>query len=506
MGAFYVNCCVRGLNQGEVLDLLRRTSREGYVGPTVNGWTALVAEDLESQDLGVIEAYGCDLTRGSDRVALTVLCHDEDVLKVGLFRGGRQVGEFDSAPDIFRDPGEIDPDTLTGSRPPPTEEETRPVLHGAEAFAEAFGLSEAAVMDLLPRADHEAARRVVETGRLDPARAELLLAQGLTEGPIELHERWSATLGLPEYAIAMGYDAVEGEESEVEWASTSSDEPSGVVIAGSQPLGQKEEATQEATQVEEVKAKEGQKESATKERPPWARPLAPDWLRQPVLAVLEDAYHRRGVFAGVPLGSLDRFVLGMRPLPGLTAEEMRRICFAQKNVLRVRFDVAEHPRHEEVMAAVRRQDVYYPLDESKDDRFFRLNRKAAERHLKVLQESGDLPDDLTVNLETSLGMSVWRDLGPVMVEMRVRCAYVSVPVVHSELRFSLDRMTMRLADGEERVVGKNEVLGIGPKQVFMDEGSADAHFERDFDDVLRKHLGYARMLLDAVTAALEPKP
>lgn len=244
MGAFYVNCCVRGMDQGEVLDLLRQNSRTGYVGPTVDGWTALVAEDLEAQDDEVIEKYGRDLTLGSDRVAISFLCHDEDVLKVSLFRGGQQVGEFDSAPAYFRDPGEFNPDTMTFSNPPPTEEESRPVLRGAEAIADALGLGGATVMGLLPLDRHAAARRqvnAIELGKArlmermaeaDPEEAhrlaklverqEALVAQllehGSSEGPLELHERWSEMLGLPAYAVGMGFDYVEKGESAVEWA------------------------------------------------------------------------------------------------------------------------------------------------------------------------------------------------------------------------------------------------------------------------------------------------
>lgn len=219
-GAFYVNCCVRGLDQGEVLDLLRRNSRTGYVGPTVDGWTALVAEDLETQDDAVIERYGRDLTHGSDRVAISFLCHDEDALRVSLLRGGQQVGAFDSAPAYFRDPGEFDPNTMTFSNPPPTEEEARPVLHGTEAFAEAFGPDEATVMGLLPRADHDTARHLVENGRLDPETAQRLLTQGIPEGPLELHERWSDTPGLPDHAVSMGFSYVEAGDGDAERART----------------------------------------------------------------------------------------------------------------------------------------------------------------------------------------------------------------------------------------------------------------------------------------------
>ena len=155
MGAFYVNFCVRGLDQNEVLALLRQRPVAGFVGPTQDGWTALVAEDIEMQDPRIILDYGRRLTEGSDRVAMGFLCHDEDLLHVWLFRGGARVGEFDSCPAYFGDPGELHPETMISSSM--SEDLDGAVLVGERAFMEAFGLDAERVRALLPQNREDAA-------------------------------------------------------------------------------------------------------------------------------------------------------------------------------------------------------------------------------------------------------------------------------------------------------------------------------------------------------------
>lgn len=191
MGSFYVNACVKDFSAEQVLAWLRQTNQNGFVGPTVNGWTSFVTEALEEQDPRAIKACGQAVTRDSDRVALIFLCHDEDLLLVSLYQGGEEIGGFDSAPGYFEGLGEFDPEAMSPEEEP-AEADVAPLLREPQAFATALGVDEATVMDLLP--------------------------QGFHEGPLELHERWVETLGLPEYSIAMGFRYVERCESDVEWA------------------------------------------------------------------------------------------------------------------------------------------------------------------------------------------------------------------------------------------------------------------------------------------------
>lgn len=220
MGAFYVNCCVKGAKQAEILAHLRQNGRTGYVGPTENGWTAVVAEDLERQDWGTIQAYGQSLTHESDNVAVFFVCHDEDVLIVRLFKAGEEVGKFDSDPSYFRDPGEFDPKTMSFSKPPPTEDETKPVLSGAHAFASAFELGEEAIAGLLPKVYDNAIVGTEDVREVEHDPEMNAMPRVVLEGILELHGRWSDTLGLPAYAVGMGFRSVASGDSDVDWAQT----------------------------------------------------------------------------------------------------------------------------------------------------------------------------------------------------------------------------------------------------------------------------------------------
>lgn len=217
MGAFYVNCCVKGASQATLLAHLRQNGRTGYVGPTQNGWTALVAEDLERQDRRVIQAYGHALTHETDNMAVFFVCHDEDVLIVRLFKGGEEVGKFDSDPSYFRDPGEFDPVTMTFSKPPPTEDETKPVLLGAHAFASVFDVDEEAVEGLLPKVYEDAVVQSADVQDVGHDTEMSGMPRFFHEGILELHERWSDTLGLPSYAVGMGFRYVASGEGGIEW-------------------------------------------------------------------------------------------------------------------------------------------------------------------------------------------------------------------------------------------------------------------------------------------------
>src|SRR4051812_6571092 len=106
MGAFYVNCCVKGLDSAGILSLLRRNGRDAYVGPDADGWTALVAEDLETQSDKIIESYGETFAPDANCLAVVSLCHDEDLFKVFLYRNREKIAEFNSNPAYFHDYGD----------------------------------------------------------------------------------------------------------------------------------------------------------------------------------------------------------------------------------------------------------------------------------------------------------------------------------------------------------------------------------------------------------------
>jgi hypothetical protein len=182
MGAFYVNCCVRGLDQAQVLDFLRSNGRRGFVGSTVDLWTAFVTSDLEMQDEAVIKSYGHSLTINSDRLVISALCHDEDFLVVYVFRAGDLVATFNSCPGYYSEVADDDPNAY------------KPVLDGADTLSQEFRLGTSELAHLVPDADN------VDV--------------------FDLHERWTETLGLPAYAIGVGYNDVQRGGGGPDWVAT----------------------------------------------------------------------------------------------------------------------------------------------------------------------------------------------------------------------------------------------------------------------------------------------
>lgn len=186
MGAFYVNLCARGATADRLAAEARGRGDEGFVGPTVDGWTCLVTESLDRQDGRVIAAYGRALSR--DGAAVAVLCHDEDILWVGLYRDSQAVGDFNSFPGYFG--SEFDPVTMATLDP--AADGDVPILRNPRAVADAFGLDEETMAGLIP-------------------------ASSIDVDVIDLHERWAAALGLPPYSVGMGHRHVQRGESDVDW-------------------------------------------------------------------------------------------------------------------------------------------------------------------------------------------------------------------------------------------------------------------------------------------------
>ena len=219
-----------------------------------------------------------------------------------------------------------------------------------------------------------------------------------------------------------------------------------------------------------------------------SRPHLPEWLKRAALSVLEDAYYRRGPFAAVPPGVLDRAVRAMPPPPGVTTEEVRRICFESRNAMATRYGVEPHPASEEVLYYVLRRTPLLVPDE-REERYFRLNRKAAERHLRALQAGGEAFEDVEVSVEAGLTLSSRDEVGPVSLRTRVWAPYKPAPVIQSRLSFHME--------------GGDELFAIGPKCALSDEESAGVWFEREFEPVLLKQLGYARLVRDAALKAVK---
>jgi hypothetical protein len=98
MGNFYKNLCLLGPGQSDVAAALERHGRIAFITPEENRVT--VAFDLEADETGDPAELGdLALTLSQDLgcPALAAAVYDDDVLLLGLYDRGKQVGEYNSA-------------------------------------------------------------------------------------------------------------------------------------------------------------------------------------------------------------------------------------------------------------------------------------------------------------------------------------------------------------------------------------------------------------------------
>ena len=123
MGNFYTNVTLAGAALEAVLEALG--SRHALVAAV--GERILVFDQAcESQDPSVLSALCAELSSRVGCTALGVLNHDDDVLMLMLFSGGRLLTDYNSCPGYF-----------DGDELPPSEVD-------AVAFCAAFGVEQAA--------------------------------------------------------------------------------------------------------------------------------------------------------------------------------------------------------------------------------------------------------------------------------------------------------------------------------------------------------------------------
>lgn len=189
MGSFYVSICVSDLSASQLEHWLGQQPFASYFGPTENNWTCFVSQPLDTQDQETIDAFGFILTGKSERKAIAVLNHDDDILSVDIFEDGQRTGGFNSCPGYFkRDP---------------SPEDLKPKLASPEAFARIKpGLTTDQVVDALT----------------DDALGD----------PWDIHSALVGLLELPEYSIGMGFKYVARGHSPVVWTFVSGTNDAGI--------------------------------------------------------------------------------------------------------------------------------------------------------------------------------------------------------------------------------------------------------------------------------------
>ncbi len=175
MGNFYANVTLQTSETGSVVNTLDYLRRRAFVAPARRGAIVVYDEEAElagSEELGRLAA---ELSRRHACAALAVLIVDDDVLWFALYRAGRLDHEYDSNPSY----------ETGGPHAPPKGGD-------AAALAAAFGVPDQAAQ--------------VE---------QVLRAPTGENGFIFEHERHGALvrlLGLPDIAVATGYEYIEDGE------------------------------------------------------------------------------------------------------------------------------------------------------------------------------------------------------------------------------------------------------------------------------------------------------
>jgi hypothetical protein len=164
MGSFYVNITLRGPDQGQVVAVLARLARTAAVSPTVDGFTVIYDQACDTQETGIISQLADSLSTTLSCPALAVLNHDDDILWYQLYESGQLADEYDSCPDYF------------GGDDPPAG----PRGGDANKLCELRAGADAGAVEEILRGDY------------------------LFE--IERHEDLAEALGLPEFAVGLGYD------------------------------------------------------------------------------------------------------------------------------------------------------------------------------------------------------------------------------------------------------------------------------------------------------------
>jgi hypothetical protein len=179
MGLFYANLTVYRPARSALRAELRRLQRVAFLGPTVGGHTAVFDKALDEGSPGDVERLGRAITKALSCAALAASLHDDDVLYLWLFQGGRIRDRYDSCPGYY------DP---KATRPTP------PVGGDAGLICRAFER---------PNSQE---------------RVELLLRADLLERPLpgvpgerERHASLAAELGMPPFVAGVCYSSVAGD-------------------------------------------------------------------------------------------------------------------------------------------------------------------------------------------------------------------------------------------------------------------------------------------------------
>jgi hypothetical protein len=166
MGSFYTSHTLRGPPQAEVLARLK--GRSSYVSTSERSFTTVLDEACESQDIEELAALGANLSEHFKCPVLAVLNHDDSILYFELYESGKKSDEYNSNPAYFGEEAE----------------DNGPSGGNAALLAAAFGASDTNAIEAILRG------------------SEYVFAT-------ERHQDLAAALGIPEFAVGIGYTYAE---------------------------------------------------------------------------------------------------------------------------------------------------------------------------------------------------------------------------------------------------------------------------------------------------------
>lgn len=107
MGNWYINVCVKGAVQSDVIALLDELGRRAYITPDAGGWIILYDQECEKFDLDELESLALTISTRLSCTALGSFNADDDIFWLGVYENGKLATRYCSDRKQFEDASEF---------------------------------------------------------------------------------------------------------------------------------------------------------------------------------------------------------------------------------------------------------------------------------------------------------------------------------------------------------------------------------------------------------------